>query len=74
LSGFAPKHCGAPRPRVKHGSGTRKADGEPAAAIRETRGCPQQGQYPSRRHIFDHLGEIDLCKLANALAKMATEA
>jgi DNA-binding MarR family transcriptional regulator len=27
-----------------------------------------------RRHIFDHLGEIDLCKLAVALGEMASEA
>jgi DNA-binding MarR family transcriptional regulator len=27
-----------------------------------------------RRHIFDHLTEVDLCRLARALAKMADEA
>jgi DNA-binding MarR family transcriptional regulator len=27
-----------------------------------------------RRHIFDHLGEVDLCKLADALARMASGA
>jgi DNA-binding MarR family transcriptional regulator len=26
-----------------------------------------------RRHIFDHLGEIDLCKLAQALESMAAD-
>ena len=27
-----------------------------------------------RRHIFDQLGEIDLCRLATALSRMASEA
>jgi DNA-binding MarR family transcriptional regulator len=27
-----------------------------------------------RRHIFDHLGDIDLCRLATALTEMAAEA
>jgi hypothetical protein len=26
-----------------------------------------------RRHIFDHLGDIDMCALARALDRMASE-